>query len=424
MEENGYRFGVGVLVLASAIIGVLLVAFFGAVPQFWVDRYTVTVNFPNAPNVSVDTPVRKNGVRIGRVSSVFLRPRSGGVDLTLELERKNELQIGETPRIKTGSIITGEAVIEFVPPTREMLLRRFDGTAGTPRDGELDEAELAASAKPITDNSFLSDGQVMGEPIEALLEMQAQFAPVLASMDRTINRFDTVAAAIQDVLGDGTGPVREVMTSAKTTLDNINGTVGTINRVATQIERAEIPRAVADGLTVLPDLFKEAQTTLAQTQRTLHGFETFSASLEEIGKDFDGIGESVKKAIDNANVAIENIAEITDPVAKNSDQLVANAVSALANLDSLSVELRKFSVRLNNSNGTIAKLVDDPRLGAELRDTIVNIRNASANVEGLSRQLQPILGDVRVFTDKIARDPGQIGVRGALSSRPLGVGLK
>jgi hypothetical protein len=28
MDDNGYRFGVGVLVLASAIIGVLLIAFF------------------------------------------------------------------------------------------------------------------------------------------------------------------------------------------------------------------------------------------------------------------------------------------------------------------------------------------------------------------------------------------------------------
>ena len=38
MEESGYRFGVGVLVMASAIIGVLLIAFFGAVPTLWVDR--------------------------------------------------------------------------------------------------------------------------------------------------------------------------------------------------------------------------------------------------------------------------------------------------------------------------------------------------------------------------------------------------
>jgi hypothetical protein len=37
MDDNGYRFGVGVLVLASAIIGVLLIAFFGAVPKFWVE---------------------------------------------------------------------------------------------------------------------------------------------------------------------------------------------------------------------------------------------------------------------------------------------------------------------------------------------------------------------------------------------------
>ena len=79
MDDNGYRFGVGVLVLASAIIGVLLIAFFGAVPKLWVDRYRFTVNFPSAPNVGVDTPVRKNGVLIGRVAKVELRTQRGGV---------------------------------------------------------------------------------------------------------------------------------------------------------------------------------------------------------------------------------------------------------------------------------------------------------------------------------------------------------
>jgi ABC-type transporter Mla subunit MlaD len=49
MDDNGYRFGVGVLVLASAIVAVLLIAFFGAIPKFWVEKYRFTVNFPSAP---------------------------------------------------------------------------------------------------------------------------------------------------------------------------------------------------------------------------------------------------------------------------------------------------------------------------------------------------------------------------------------
>ncbi len=49
MEENNYRFSVGVLVLASAIIGALLLVFFGAIPNFLVDRYRVTIIFRGRP---------------------------------------------------------------------------------------------------------------------------------------------------------------------------------------------------------------------------------------------------------------------------------------------------------------------------------------------------------------------------------------
>jgi hypothetical protein len=42
-------------------------------------------------------------------------------------------------------------------------------------------------------------------------------------------------------------------------------------------------------------------------------------------------------------------------------------------------------------------------------------------VNRLTKELRPIVDDVRVFTDKIARHPEQLGVRGALDRRP---GLK
>ena len=42
-------------------------------------------------------------------------------------------------------------------------------------------------------------------------------------------------------------------------------------------------------------------------------------------------------------------------------------------------------------------------------------------LERISRELRPIINDVRVFSDKIARHPESLGVRGALDRRP---GLK
>lgn len=421
MDDNGYRFGVGVLVLASAIIGVLLIAFFGAVPKFWVDRYRFTVNFPSAPNVGVDTPVRKNGVLIGRVAKVELRTqRGGGVDLLLEIDRTCELLVGEVPRIKTGSLISGDSIIEFIDPDPKELLARFDGFSGSPRDDVLDEREMQASQQIIGQQDFIAKGEVVPDPLEAFGDM----AGLANSLQRVAQKLDNILSVAQDTFGGDTASIKDVTGRMQTTLDNINVTVGTINRIGTQVERANLPNLVAEALTTLPGLIKNAEGTLTQLQRTLKGFEEFSDSLESIGGEFTGIGETVRSALINADEAIANLAEITEPISQRSDQIAANLGNALANIEGLAADLKVFARRLNGSQGTLARLIDDPAMYGKLNDTLDNIRLVSGNVELITRRLQPVIEDVRVTADKLARDPAQMGVRGILSPRPNGLGVK
>jgi phospholipid/cholesterol/gamma-HCH transport system substrate-binding protein len=421
MEENGYRFGVGVLVLASAMIGVLLIAFFGAVPNIWVDRYRVSFNFPSAPNVAIDTPVRKNGVLIGRVSRIDLLQGEAGVVLTMELDRKYELQKGEVPRVGSGNFITGDAVVEFMTPTEETLLARFDGSMGTPADGVLDQQERAASREIMADSYYSRGGEVQKPPGEFLSKLESnleqKFVPMINSIEKAFTRIDELTA-------EGGTPIKEFVTSAKLTLDKANTTIDSINDVAIQVRDAEIPRLIANSIVVLPDLFKEAQNTLGQTQRTLKGFEQFSASLEGLGKEFEGIGETIRSAVENANVAIENIAEFTDPLSENSDRLVQGAVKAIEDLNALAVDLKRFTNKLNSSNGTVTKLIESDQMYYKVLKTVDDIQASSRNIQSLTQRMQPIIGDIRVFSDKVSRDPGRV-LRDALRFRqPSGLGVK
>jgi len=47
-----------------------------------------------------------------------------------------------------------------------------------------------------------------------------------------------------------------------------------------------------------------------------------------------------------------------------------------------------------------------------------HLNAAATNIERLTRDLKPILADVRVFSDKIARHPESLGVRGAIQRNP------
>ena len=70
-------------------------------------------------------------------------------------------------------------------------------------------------------------------------------------------------------------------------------------------------------------------------------------------------------------------------------------------------QVETFSRRLNSNEGSLGQLINDPEL-------YNNVRDAAANIRNVTSRLEPIINDLRVFTDKIARDPGRLGVSGAL----------
>lgn len=403
MEENGYRFGVGVLVLASALIGVLLVVFFGAAPTFWVKRYRVIIQFPAAPGVEIDTPVRKNGVKVGRVAGVRLQPGDNGVYLDLELDSKIEIQQGETCRIGTGSLITGDGIVEFIQPTEAILVQRFDGKTGLPRNGMLEPEERTMAQTVMKEGDFLSGGQVAGDPMNLIIDMQSNFATTLQSIEKAAGRIDSLAASVQDVMGGSDDEIRDMVQRTRLALDNFNLTTESVRRVFDQMENSRVPEALAKILDKLPTLVDEAEQVVLQTKTTLKSFEEVGVNFQEVGK--------------TANETVANIRDFTAPLRGEGGRVVQEAVNTLHNLDLLVTDLRQFSQRLNSGQGTIARLIEDDQL-------YYSLVNSLDNIERTTSRLQPIIEDVRVFTDKVARDPGQLGVRGALSGRPHGIGLK
>jgi len=77
-----------------------------------------------------------------------------------------------------------------------------------------------------------------------------------------------------------------------------------------------------------------------------------------------------------------------------------------------------------NTEGTVGKLFSSAELYDEVLVSVKNVREFSETIKQLDYKLKPIINDVRHFTDAIARDPGVLGVRGALDRRPSKTGYK
>ena len=118
-----------------------------------------------------------------------------------------------------------------------------------------------------------------------------------------------------------------------------------------------------------------------------------------------------------AEANLDNIENFTKPLREHGGQLVDNVERSTQNLNELLTQLVAFSQAMNTTQGTLGKLVHDDELYQK-------IQGIASNAEELTKRLGPILNDIRIFSDKIAREPRQLGVSGALDRRPPGTGLK
>ena len=109
MDENILRLRVGIfVVIAMLILGILI--FLNS--DGWKSQYTIYIKTTSAPGVTINTPIRKNGILIGRVNKVETQP--DGVLLGLAINEGEEIYSNEQFSIGSASFF-GDAVVEVLP---------------------------------------------------------------------------------------------------------------------------------------------------------------------------------------------------------------------------------------------------------------------------------------------------------------------
>ena len=104
---------------------------------------------------------------------------------------------------------------------------------------------------------------------------------------------------------------------------------------------------------------------------------------------------------------MQNIEGLTKPLGERGPALVEEFDASMKKLNLLSDNMLRFSQELNDPQGSLGALLHDKEL-------YQHVNHMAKNLDELTRDLKPILNNVRVFTDKIARHPESLGVRGAI----------
>ena len=400
MDENKLRFGVGVLVISAIGLGTILTFLFGAFPSVLTREYTLNVEFPSAEGVSTNTPVLRDGVKIGRVADIELLPK-GGVLLTLSMDEGQQLAHTYIPRISMGSLITGDAKLEFVRADPRTLASIYE-----------DDADILS--EPYGDGDYLHYGLKADDPFSVLFGLEDDMRSTMESIRDAGQTIQQAGDSVNQLAGE----IRTVVDGSDIALEDVSDEAvealrqfqGTMQDVRDIINNPVLRQNLEASARRLPEILDEAAIALESTQQT---FESF----ERVGDRFERVGEAAERTIGRVEETADNVARFTEPLGERGGELVEQALRTLANLDRTLLQVEAFGETFNASDGTLRRLLEDDELYWQ-------IRGAVENVEAASVKIRPILDDVRVFTDKIARDPRQLGVRGALTHRPNGAGLK
>lgn len=355
MNDRVMQFRVGVVVLATAIIAGILVVLFGDLPSLVQATYPVTMSFTDARGIANGTPVRKNGILVGRVASVTLDER-GGVNVVADIDAYVPIYRDEQPRI--ASTLLGDAEIQLVP-----------GTVRPPRQRIVPDEKLV--------------GAVSRDPFEVFATLEPKLGTALESLAQASDSVTKLSANLDRLLLGEDQTFEKMVHKTESALDAFSQAMANINDVLGNPQsRANVKQA----LDSLPEVMRDLRATV------------------------QGIGTTV----DTADRNLRNLEGLTKPLGERGEGMVAQVNQTIGRLDEVIRQAATFSRALNESQGTLGKLVRDPKVYDDLAQ-------AAANVNDLTKELRPIVNDVRVFTDKIARHPEQLGVRGALDRRP---GLK
>jgi phospholipid/cholesterol/gamma-HCH transport system substrate-binding protein len=346
------------MVLASLIIAAILVLLFGEMPRLVRDTYTVYMSFDTAPGVTVDTPVRKSGILIGRVTNVEL-VEGGGVVVTtaINAEHRDKVLQSEVPRIKGG--LLGDAVVDFVP-------------SGRPE----------APNAPFADGALVP-GVTVADPLAVIADLQGQLDTAVVSFSTTSSEIGRLAQRAGNLMEANEAQISRIVAKTESTIDTFKQVGDNANSLLGDPQSQENIRRSINNI---PELLKDIQQTTEAFRQTMSGMQ------------------QTMQAVDRN---LQNLEGFTGPLGERGEEFVNRIDSATRKLDVLLDDLSGFTRGLSSSEGSLNQLLNDPEL-------YNNLSSAIRNVNQLTKDLKPILNDARVFTDKIARDPGSLGVRGAL----------
>ncbi|WP_017732094.1 MlaD family protein [Nafulsella turpanensis] len=285
---------VGILAISAIVILYIGFNFLKGI-NFFDPSVTYYAVYSNVDGLSVSNPVKINGYRIGRVSSIEL------------------LQAGEEPRMLVGMDVTDD-------------LKVFRGSKAVLVDDDL-LGSKAIVMQIEAGGPLLDEGDtlisVIDQPLTAMIQERAD--PIIADIDTTLTR-------VNNILGELSGSGGKVESA-----------VGELDQTAQLLKQMVLENR--RDINVIINNMRQLTEALTDPES---GIKPFVAKLNQVADTLNDL--QLKQTVASANQAIASLEKITKGLENGDgslgkllqdDSLYTNLNKSSADLDRLLIDIRE-----------------------------------------------------------------------------------
>ena len=393
METQRQEFRIGIMVLTCLVSLVLMTVFFSKrqTISFGGDSNSIQVRFQRSPGIKRNSPVYKNGIQIGRVTRVELVEEDTQVAVTISLDRQKKIYTDEECRIRQ-TVIMGDASLEFS--------KRFNYTG---KREEITPGSVPYLVGVGSTDLMSGFGNIEGD-LSKVIQNVADAAEQIGGFVERINNaigtpeeFSMQQAKFSAIVDE----TRQTMTSMRQATDGIS------NFVNDPIVQSNVRKVISD----LPDVIERSRILVAEStffvQETRGLIEKGSISLDHLGIGLEKVART-----------LEVITTLADQVEGDVPAIVTAVKRSALRLESLFSELTMIVENFRNADGTVKRLIRDPEAYEKILATLDNVEKITDDVAWiLAVDAKPITHNVKILTDKAARDPA-VFIRNLLRKEP------
>ena len=340
------------MVVATMLVVAILVLLFGKLPSVFYGNYSIFVWFPETPGVADGTPVRKDGILIGRVTDVKLLDgggaNAGGVVVKITIDGKYKVRRSEVCRLSTS--LLGDAVLQFVQGT-------------------------TSSTEFIQSGDYL-EGNVGSNPLQAFNGIEGELNLAISSVSTAGREIGRLAVYLNEFAVNNDEQVNRIVHKTEQTIDKAAVTLDDFQKFARDFN------SVLD------------EETRANLKTSIN---EMPALLKDTREAINGIQSTVALADNN----LRNLEGLTKPLGEHGEEMISNIDASMARLNEVLTQFTEFGKSLNSRDGTLGRILNDPQL-------YEHVEAAACNIEQLTKELKPIVRNVTIITDKVARHPGSV----------------